>query len=76
MNPAEFLLDLATGEMNDISVPQELLAFQGTAEYEKVVVKVSNSYSGFLPSTCFEFHAMLLISICCCVNSIYKKNIK
>jgi hypothetical protein len=24
MNPAEFLLDLATGQVNDISVPEDL----------------------------------------------------
>ncbi|KAG8385998.1 hypothetical protein BUALT_Bualt03G0103300 [Buddleja alternifolia] len=39
MNPAEFLLDLATGQVNDISVPEELLASQGTAEFEKVVIR-------------------------------------
>lgn len=26
MNPAEFLLDLATGQVSDISLPEELLA--------------------------------------------------
>lgn len=41
MNPAEFLLDLATGQVNDISVPEELFASQEAAEFEKVVIRVS-----------------------------------
>lgn len=42
MNPAEFLLDLATGQVNDISVPQDLLLpqGQGTLDSEKAVIKV------------------------------------
>ncbi|XP_048131392.1 ABC transporter G family member 26 isoform X2 [Rhodamnia argentea] len=39
MNPAEFLLDLATGQVKDISVPEELSAPQGTACTEKAVLK-------------------------------------
>ncbi|PRQ35060.1 putative polar-amino-acid-transporting ATPase [Rosa chinensis] len=41
MNPAEFLLDLATGQINDITVPQDLLLpqGQGTLESEKAVIK-------------------------------------
>ncbi|KAM5582700.1 ABC transporter G family member 26 [Rosa sericea] len=41
MNPAEFLLDLATGQVNDISVPQDLLLpqGQGTLDSEKAVIK-------------------------------------
>ncbi|KAK3021539.1 hypothetical protein RJ639_046487 [Escallonia herrerae] len=39
MNPAEFLLDLATGQVNDMSVPQDIHAPLGTPEYERVVVK-------------------------------------
>ncbi|KAK2991789.1 hypothetical protein RJ640_004886, partial [Escallonia rubra] len=39
MNPAEFLLDLATGQVNDMSVPQDIHTPQGTPEYERVVVK-------------------------------------
>ncbi|XP_011095584.2 ABC transporter G family member 26 isoform X1 [Sesamum indicum] len=39
MNPAEFLLDLATGQVNDISVPEELFESQETAEFEKVVIR-------------------------------------
>ncbi|KAK4491795.1 hypothetical protein RD792_002571 [Penstemon davidsonii] len=45
MNPAEFLLDLATGQVNDISVPEELLASRGSSEYEKVVIRyLQNKY--------------------------------
>lgn len=41
MNPAEFLLDLATGQVNDIRVPDELLASQeAAAELEKAVIRV------------------------------------
>lgn len=40
MNPAEFLLDLATGQVNDISVPDDIRALQGNSEYEKAVLKV------------------------------------
>uniref|UniRef100_A0A7N0V1S6 ABC transporter domain-containing protein n=1 Tax=Kalanchoe fedtschenkoi TaxID=63787 RepID=A0A7N0V1S6_KALFE len=41
MNPAEFLLDLATGQVNDISVPEELWVHQGslTPESEQAVLK-------------------------------------
>ncbi|KAK9269778.1 hypothetical protein L1049_001556 [Liquidambar formosana] len=39
MNPAEFLLDLATGQVNDISVPENLWIPQGTSESERAVVK-------------------------------------
>ncbi|XP_057473739.1 ABC transporter G family member 26 isoform X1 [Actinidia eriantha] len=38
MNPAEFLLDLATGQVNDIRVPEELHASRATADHEKVVI--------------------------------------
>ena len=34
MNPAEFLLELAAGQLNDMSLPEDLPAHQGTAEYE------------------------------------------
>lgn len=44
MNPAEFLLDLATGQVNDISVPEELLISKGTAEYERVIIRVSTPF--------------------------------
>ncbi|CAK9145081.1 unnamed protein product [Ilex paraguariensis] len=39
MNPAEFLLDLATGQVNDISVPEDLPAPQSTSEYEGVIIR-------------------------------------
>ncbi|PIN16003.1 Transporter, ABC superfamily (Breast cancer resistance protein) [Handroanthus impetiginosus] len=39
MNPAEFLLDLATGQVNDISVPEELSASKGTAEFGKLMIR-------------------------------------
>ena len=41
MNPAEFLLDLATGQVNDISVPQDILEDQESADPSKAVIKVS-----------------------------------
>lgn len=41
MNPAEFLLDLATGQVSDISLPEELLATKTTQpDSENVIVKV------------------------------------
>ena len=40
MNPAEFLLDLATGQVNDISVPADILEDQESAEPSKAVIKV------------------------------------
>lgn len=40
MNPAEFLLDLATGQVNDISVPEDLSISRGSPDFEKAVVKV------------------------------------
>ncbi|XP_058210112.1 ABC transporter G family member 26 [Rhododendron vialii] len=39
MNPAEFLLDLATGQVLDIRVPEDLRASQGTADPERAVIK-------------------------------------
>ncbi|XP_024029813.1 ABC transporter G family member 26 [Morus notabilis] len=39
MNPAEFLLDLATGQVNDISVPEDLSISRGSPDFEKAVVK-------------------------------------
>ncbi|KAK3200053.1 hypothetical protein Dsin_023468 [Dipteronia sinensis] len=39
MNPAEFLIDLATGQMNDISVPEGLLASQGAPDSDRDVIK-------------------------------------
>ncbi|KAK6934636.1 ABC-2 type transporter, partial [Dillenia turbinata] len=39
MNPAEFLLDLATGQVTDISIPESLHAAQGTNDSEKVIIK-------------------------------------
>lgn len=40
MNPAEFLLDLATGQVNDIIVPDDLYPPQVTNEREKIVIRV------------------------------------
>lgn len=40
MNPAEFLLDLATGQVNDISVPEDFLVPRGAPDFEKAVIKV------------------------------------
>ncbi|KAL3576489.1 hypothetical protein D5086_021772 [Populus alba] len=42
MNPAEFLLDLATG-VNDISVPEDLSAPNGVLDSEKAVINIINS---------------------------------
>ncbi|XP_021287941.1 ABC transporter G family member 26 [Herrania umbratica] len=39
MNPAEFLLDLATGQVNDITLPEDLVASQGTADSDGAVIK-------------------------------------
>ncbi|KAL5735601.1 hypothetical protein ACOSQ2_030389 [Xanthoceras sorbifolium] len=39
MNPAEFLIDLATGQVNDISVPEGLLASQGAPDSDRAVIK-------------------------------------
>ncbi|XP_077222644.1 ABC-2 type transporter family protein [Tasmannia lanceolata] len=39
MNPAEFLLDLATGCLNDISIPEDLKVHHGTQEFEREVIK-------------------------------------
>ncbi|XAR67344.1 Fe(3+)-transporting ATPase [Bertholletia excelsa] len=39
MNPAEFLLDLATGQVNDIKVPEDLLASQASPNPERAIIK-------------------------------------
>ena len=41
MNPAEFLLDLATGQVNDISSPDDIVPPKGTSEYERAVIRVN-----------------------------------
>ncbi|CAH1450998.1 unnamed protein product [Lactuca virosa] len=49
MNPAEFLLDLATGQVNDITAPDDIVTPKGTSEYEKAVIKyVQNRYKSEL----------------------------
>ncbi|KAE9606405.1 putative polar-amino-acid-transporting ATPase [Lupinus albus] len=40
MNPAEFMLDLATGQVNDISVPQDMLKDQESADTSRAVINV------------------------------------
>lgn len=47
MNPAEFLLDLATGQVNDISVPNDLLISQGGPDFGQAVIKVRLNLSKF-----------------------------
>ncbi|WJX60438.1 ABC transporter G member 26 [Trifolium repens] len=39
MNPAEFLLDLATGQVNDISVPQDIMKDQESTDPSAAVIK-------------------------------------
>ncbi|KAF3773453.1 ABC transporter G family member 26 [Nymphaea thermarum] len=39
MNPADFMLDLATGCVNDIGIPQELIGSQSSQESQTTVVK-------------------------------------
>lgn len=60
MNPAEFLLDLATGQVNDISVPDELFASKESAEFEKVVIRVSITF--ITTSSNFHFLKLNIIS--------------
>jgi hypothetical protein len=53
MNPAEFLLDMATGEVNDISVPTDIFDNQESAhDSSKAVIRVG------IPSahTCVHTH--------------------
>ena len=47
MNPAEFLLDLATGQINDIGVPEDFSVPRGSPDFEKAVVKVRSTFSSF-----------------------------
>ncbi|RAL38301.1 hypothetical protein DM860_002279 [Cuscuta australis] len=39
MNPAEFLIDLATGQVNDISIPEDIIPTKGTAESERLIIR-------------------------------------
>lgn len=43
MNPAEFLLDLATGQVDDISIPSDLSGTQASTCPEKAIIRVRNS---------------------------------
>jgi len=40
MNPAEFMLDLATGQVNNISFPQDIFKDQESTDRSKSVIKV------------------------------------
>lgn len=40
MNPAEFLLDLAAGQVNDINVPGDFLETRGSPDSEKAIIEV------------------------------------
>lgn len=40
MNPAEFLLDLATGQVSDINVPGDFLETRGSPDSEKAIITV------------------------------------
>ncbi|KAL9319944.1 hypothetical protein ACSQ67_011783 [Phaseolus vulgaris] len=40
MNPAEFLLDLATGQVNDISVPTDIFQDQESSDPSKIVIEL------------------------------------
>ncbi|GLT83752.1 hypothetical protein SLE2022_020240 [Rubroshorea leprosula] len=40
MNPAEFLLDLATGQVNDITIPEDLRASQGASDSDKAAAVI------------------------------------
>lgn len=42
MNPAEFLLDLATGQVNDIRIPEDLRGSPDPQDFETEVIKVTN----------------------------------
>lgn len=44
MNPAEFLLDLATGQVNDITAPDDIVTPKGTSEYERAIIRVKASF--------------------------------
>lgn len=48
MNPAEFLLDLATGQVTDISVPEALLASRCASDSERAVIKVRTNLHSYL----------------------------
>lgn len=66
MNPAEFLLDLATGQVTDISVPEALSASQGASDSEVLKVR-TNLHFIFLPissvlSSYNLFHFVLVSS--------------
>jgi len=55
MNPAEFLLDLATGEVNDISVPPDIFQNQESSDPSKIVIEVGFSSDVCL---CTHFHPL------------------
>lgn len=52
MNPAEFLLDLATGQVNDLSVPQDVLKDQESTDPSKAVIKVGFIYYRYFIYAC------------------------
>lgn len=72
MNPAEFLLDLATGQVNDISVPEDFSIPRGSPDFEKDVVNVRRKllqishllpkFFSYLPLNPFFLFIFLLVS--------------
>lgn len=61
MNPAEFLLDLATGQVNDISVPADIFEDQESADPSKAVIKVRIPSTYIYIKYMFYFFALLFI---------------
>jgi len=65
MNPAEFLLDLATGQVNDISVPTDILQDQESSDPSKVVIEVGFSLDLYIYVHAQSLSLLLTVSLLC-----------
>lgn len=74
MNPAEFLLDLAAGHMNNISIPDDLVFGQEAKNQEKnsIKVKVKPQSSDLFPPLQFFFYLAFGVVL----HSIYMPSTK
>jgi len=62
MNPAEFLLDLATGQVNDIRVPTDILQDQESSDPSKVVIEVGFSVDLYINVHVQSLTLLLIVS--------------
>lgn len=75
MNPAEFLLDLATGQVGDISLPEDVSESQGSLDTDKTIIKVGSVFKCHNTLKAFiSQHVLFLFDFFSTCNSSTKLN--